>query len=105
MAIQINATLITDEGFEVQNPYCWVDQYLLNSNWANLRYYKSKEDFAAGFSALNIITMPAMVETGVTNAEFWGDDLATVFTQKCVDAIEAVLGPDTCTIDKTNPFE
>ena len=105
MAIQINATLTTNEGFEVQNPYCWVDQYLISSNWANLQYYKSKADFQAGFQPLNITSLPARVSTDLTNAEFWGNNLAEVFTQRCIDEIEAVTGANTCTIDKTNPYQ
>ena len=105
MAIQINKTLLTDEGFEVVNPWCWVNQFLVQDNWANLSYYKSKADFKAGFQALNIRSLPARVSTDLTNAEFWGANLAETFTQKCIDEIEAVTGPDTCTIDKTNPYE
>ena len=105
MAIQINATITTDEGFEVVNPWAWVDQYLINTNWANLQYYKSKSDFQAGYQPLNVQNLPGNVSTELTNAEFWGNNLAEVFTQKCVNAIEDVLGPGTCTIDKSNPFE
>ena len=105
MAIQINATITTDEGFEVVNPWAWVDQYLISTNWANLQYYKSKADFQAGYQPLNVQNLPGNVSTELTNAEFWGNNLAEVFTQKCVNAIEDVLGPNTCTIDKSNPFD
>jgi len=105
MAIQINTTITTDEGFEVVNPWAWLDQYFVSINWANLQYYKSKADFKAGKTPLNISSLPTNVQTDITNAEFWGNSLAETFTQKCIDAIEAVTGPDTCTIDKSNPFE
>ena len=105
MAIQINTTITTNEGFEVVNPWAWIDQYLISINWANIQYYKSKADFQQGKQALNISNLPSQVQTDLTNAEFWGNSLAETFTQKCIDAIEAVTGPDTCTIDKSNPFE
>lgn len=105
MAIQINATITTDEGFEVVNPWAWVDQYLINSNWANLTYYKSKADFQAGYQPLNVSSLPYNAATKLTNAEFWGATLAEDFHNKCISAIEKVTGPGTCTIDKSNPFE
>ena len=105
MAIQINTTISTDEGFEVTNPWAWVDQFLLNGNWANLQYYKSKADFQQGKQALNVSTLPGNVSTDLTNAEFWGNNLAETFHEKCIAAIEKVTGPDTCTIDKSNPFD
>lgn len=104
MAIQINTTITTDEGFEVVNPWAWVDQYLISINWANVQYYKSKADFQQGKTPLNISTLPSNVSTDITNAEFWGSTLAEDFHNKCIEAIEKVTGADTCTIDKTDPF-
>lgn len=105
MAIQINTTISTDEGFEVTNPWAWVDQFLLNGNWANIQYYKSKTDFQQGKTPLNISSLPSQVQTDITGAEFWGTELAETFHNKCISAIEAVTGPDTCTIDKSAPFD
>lgn len=104
MAIQINATITTDEGFEVVNPWAWVDQYLISTNWANLQYYKSKSDFQAGYQPLNVQNLPGNVSTELTNADFWSATLAEDFHNKCISAIEQVTGPGTCTIDKSDPF-
>jgi len=104
MAIQINTTIKTDEGFEINEIWAWLDQYLVSSNWANVKYYKSKADFQEGNKALNISSLPANIQTDLTNADFWADNLAETFHEKCIAAIEAVTGPNTCTIDKTDPF-
>ena len=76
MAININATLTTDEGFEVTNPWAYVDIYLIGDNWANVRYYKSKSDYQQGFQPLNINTLPSRVSTDIDNSKFWGTQLA-----------------------------
>ena len=103
MAIKINTPITTDEGFVVDNAFGYLNIYILapNSNWVNLNYYKSEEDFIAGKSPLNINTIPSQVQTELTNAEFWGTDLATVITEKCVLAIEAVTGSGTVEIIKS----
>ena len=63
MAISVNATVTTEEGFEVTNLYGWVDTYVLQSNWANMSYYKSKQDFIDGKSPLNVASLPSRVAT------------------------------------------
>ena len=100
MAIKINTPLTTDEGFEVSNAFGYLNIYILapSSNWVNLNYYKSEEDFIAGKSPLNINTIPSQVQTELTNAEFWGSSLALTITNKCVAAIEAVTGAGTVEI-------
>lgn len=100
MAIKINTPLTTDEGFEVSNAFGYLNIYILapNSNWVNLNYYKSEEDFIAGKSPLNVSSIPNQVQTELTNTEFWGTALATVITEKCVAAIEAVTGENTVEI-------
>lgn len=100
MAIKINTPLTTDEGFEVSNAFGYLNIYILapNSNWVNLNYYKSEEDFAAGKSPLNVSSIPSQVQTELTSEEFWGTALATVITQKCVTAIEVVTGENTVEI-------
>ena len=100
MAIKINTPLTTDEGFEVSNAFGYLNIYILapNSNWVNLNYYKSEEDFAAGKSPLNVSSIPSQVQTELTTEEFWGNALATVITEKCVTAIEVVTGENTVEI-------
>lgn len=103
MAIKINTPITTDEGFVVDNAFGYLNIYILapNSNWVNLNYYKSEEDFIAGKSPLNVSSIPSQVQTELTNAEFWGTALATVITEKCVIAIEAVTGSGTVEIIKS----
>ena len=101
MAININATLTTDEGFEVTNPWAYVDIYLIGDNWANVRYYKSKSDYQQGFQPLNINSLPSRVSTDIDNSKFWGTQLADDCTNSVIAVIEQTTGAGTCTIDKT----
>ena len=100
MAIKINTPITTDEGFVVDNAYGYLNIYILapNSNWVNLNYYKSQEDFAAGKSPLNVSSIPSQVQTELTDAEFWGNTLTTTIHNKCIDKIEEVLGSGTVEI-------
>jgi len=93
MAIKINTPITTDEGFVVDNAFGYLNIYILapNSNWVNLNYYKSEEDFIAGKSPLNVSSIPSQVQTELTSEEFWGNT-ATVVHNKCIAAIEAVVG-------------
>ena len=97
MAIKINTPITTDEGFVVDNAFGYLNIYILapNSNWVNLNYYKSEEDFIAGKSPLNVSSIPSQVQTELTSAEFWGTSLAMVITEKCVTAIEDIIGAGT----------
>lgn len=100
MAIKINTPITTDEGFVVNNAFGYLNIYILapSSNWVNLNYYKSEEDFIAGKSPLNVSAIPSQVQTELTNEEFWGTSLALTITEKCVIAIEAITGPNTVEI-------
>jgi hypothetical protein len=100
MAIKINTPITTDEGFIVDNAFGYLNIYILapNSNWVNLNYYKSEEDFIAGKSPLNVNSIPSQVQTELTSTEFWGTSLALTITQKCVNAIEVITGPNTVEI-------
>ena len=100
MAIKINTPITTDEGFVVDNAFGYLNIYILapQSNWVNLNYYKSQEDFANGKSPLNVSSIPSQVQTELTNEEFWGTALAMTITNKCVAAIEAITGAGTVEI-------
>lgn len=100
MAIKINTTVTTDEGFTVDNAFGYLNIYILNpqSNWANIGYYKSEQDWIEGKSPLNVNTLPNQVQTELTSEEFWGDALAMVIHNKCQSAIEEVTGENTVTI-------
>jgi hypothetical protein len=98
MALEINATLTTDEGFEITNPFGYLNIYILNSNWVNISYFKSYQDYISGKSQLNINTLPNQVQTNLNTEEFWGNNLAMLIHEKCVTEIEKILGPDTVTI-------
>jgi hypothetical protein len=100
MAIQINTTITTDEGFEVSNAFGYLNIYILapQSNWVNLNYYKSEQDWIDGKSPLNVSMLPNQVQTELTTAEFWGNQLALIIHQKCQMEIETITGLGVVTI-------
>jgi hypothetical protein len=97
MALQINSTLTTDEGFEVSNFFGYLNIYILqpNTNWVNLSYFKSEADWLSGKQPLNIQSLPSVVQTELNSEDFWGQDLAMTIHNKCVSQIESVTGPNT----------
>ena len=100
MALNINTTITTDEGFEVSNAFAYLNIYILSpeSNWVNVSYYKSESDWENGKSPLNVNVLPGNIQTQLTNGEFWGDGLVTLIHNKCITAIEEVAGVGTVTI-------
>jgi hypothetical protein len=101
MALSINKTLTTAEGFEVSGALGFLNIYLLNDNWVNISYFKSEEDWKAGKQSLNLPELPSRVSTELTVEEFWGDGLATLIHNKCLSKIEEVTGEGTVTIVTT----
>ena len=101
MALNINTTITTDEGFEVSSAFAYLNIYILapTSNWVNVSYYKSKADWETGKSPLNVNTLPSNVQTELSSSELWGTELATIIHEKCITAIEVVTGVGTVTID------
>lgn len=99
MALKINTAITTDEGFEVSNAFGYLNIFILapNSNWVNLSYYKSEQDWTDGKSPLNVSSLPNQVQTELTTQEFWGQ-VASVVHDKCAAKIEEVLGEGTVTI-------
>ena len=100
MALQINTTLTTDEGFEVTGALGYLNIYILapGSNWVNLSYFKSEADWLAGKAPLNLNELPSNIQTELTNEEFWGSGLATLIHSKCLAKIEEVTGEGTVEI-------
>jgi hypothetical protein len=100
MALSINTTITTDEGFEVSNAFAYLNIFILapQSNWCNIMYYKSEQDWIDGKNQLNVSNMPSQVQTELTGEEFWGDGLALLIHNKCKSAIEEVTGEETVTI-------
>jgi len=100
MAIQINTTITTDEGFEVTNAFGYLNIFNLapQSNWVNLSYFKSKQDWIDGKAPLNVNTLPNQVQTELTEEEFWGEYPMMLIHEKCVAKIEEVTGENTVTI-------
>jgi hypothetical protein len=100
MALSINTTITTDEGFEVSNAIGYLNIYILapGSNWVNLNYYRSEVDWQAGKAPLNVNTIPNQVQTELTKEEFWGTSLTTTIHNKCLAKIEEVTGEGTVTI-------
>ena len=101
MALSINTTLTTSEGFEVTSAFAFLNIYLINDNWVNISYVKSQEDWVAGKQSLNLPTLPSRVSTNLTVEEFWGDGLMTLIHDKCITEIETVTGEGTVTIVDT----
>lgn len=100
MALQINTTITTDEGFEVSNAFGYLNIFILapQSNWVNLSYFKSQQDWIDGKATLNVNSLPNQVQTELTTEEFWGDKLALLIHEKCKAKIEEVTGENTVTI-------
>ena len=100
MALSINTPITTDEGFVVDNAFCYLNIYILspNSNWCNLSYYKSESDWVSGKTPLTISTLPNQVQTELTSNEFWSTTLALTISEKCQTAVEQVTGAGTVTI-------
>lgn len=100
MALSINTTITTDEGFEVSNAFGYLNIFILapQSNWVNLSYYKSEQDWIDGKSPLNVGVLPNQVQTELTSQEFWGDNLAMTIHERCKIAIEQVTGINTVSI-------
>jgi hypothetical protein len=101
MALSINTSLTTAEGFEVTSAFAFLNIYLINDNWVNISYFKSQEDWVAGKQSLNLPTLPSRVSTNLTVDEFWGDGLMTLIHDKCITEIETVTGEGTVTIVDT----
>jgi hypothetical protein len=101
MALSINTSLTTAEGFEVTSAFAFLNIYLINDNWVNISYFKSQEDWVAGKQSLNLPTLPSRVSTNLTVDEFWGDGLMTLIHDKCITEIETVTGAGTVTIVDT----
>ena len=100
MALQINTTITTDEGFEVSNAFGYLNIYILapNSNWVNLNYFKSEQDWVDGKSPLNVNSLPNQVQTELTGSEFWGTNLALLIHEKCKAKVEEATGENTVSI-------
>ena len=97
MAIQINTTVQTTDGFDVQ-PFCFLDIQLYQPfSRAILSYYKNQQSFSAGSTTVNV-PLPTLVEVPLTSAEFFGPNLAMLIHQKAVELIEQQTGPGTCVI-------
>jgi hypothetical protein len=103
MAIQItNSTLKTQEGFDVKDPWVFVDQHMTGSTFATFKYYKSKQDYLDGHRQLNMADVPESIVVEISNEEYWGENLSKDFHEKCIIHIEAVTGVGTCVIDTSD---
>jgi len=100
MALSINTTITTDEGFEISNAFGYLNIFILapTSNWVNLSYYKSEQDWINGKTPLNVSTLPNQLQTELTTEDFWSERLALVIHEKCKSKIEETTGRNTVTI-------
>lgn len=99
MAIQINKSVETADGFEVQ-PFCYLFIQCYNPGFSNciLTYFKNEAAFQAGAQSLNIPSLPSAFNAEITSAEFWGPQLAMDYHNKAIAAIEAITGPNSCQV-------
>lgn len=99
MAIQINTNVTTADGFPVQ-PFCYLLIQCYNPGFSNciLSYYKDQAAFESGEQTLNIPLLPSAFNAEITAAEFWGPQLALDYHNKAIAAIEAITGPESCSI-------
>jgi len=95
--LKINTTITTQEGFQVQGAFGYLDIFILADNWVNLRYYKSEQDYIDGKAPLNT-DLPSRVSSDLTAEEFWGTSLANTIHEKCKVAIEEITGANTVQI-------
>lgn len=94
MALKITTQITTEEGFEVSNAFAYLNIYIQSpgSNWINLAYYKSEQDWVSGKQPLNVNQLPSSVQTELTQQEFWNNQLAMTLHEKCIAKIEEVVG-------------
>jgi hypothetical protein len=100
MALKINTTITTDEGFEVSSAFGYLNIFIQSpgSNWVNLSYFKSEQDWLDGKQPLNVSELPSNVQTELTSDEFWSNSLALTIHNKCLAKIEQVTGENTVEI-------
>jgi len=103
MAIKINKTLVTKEGFEVNECFGFLSIFILNDSWSNIAYYKSEADYETGKQSLNIEELPSRCGLAISAPTFWGTTLATDIHNQCIAQIEEVIGAGTCTIVSLEP--
>jgi hypothetical protein len=97
MALQINADVVTSDGFTVQ-PFAFLDIQLYQPfSRALLTYYKDQAAYKAGSSPVNV-TLPTLAEVELNKGDFFGPDLAKLFHEKAIELIEEVTGPGTVQI-------
>lgn len=97
MAIQVNTTVQTSDGFEVQ-PFCFLDIQLYQPfSRAIMSYWKSKDAYLSGLAAVSV-NLPTIAEVELTSGEFFGPNLATLIHEKAIEMIEEITGPGTCVI-------
>jgi predicted nucleotidyltransferase len=97
MALKINTKVTTDEGFEVSDALAYLNIFILapESNWVNISYFKSEQDWKDGKQPLNVSELPSNVQTELTSEEFWSNSLALTIHNKCLAKIEEVTGENT----------
>lgn len=97
MAIQVNTTVQTSDGFEVQ-PFCFLDIQLYQPfSRAILTYWKDQQSYVDGKAAVNV-SLPSLVDVDLNSGEFFGPNLATLIHEKAIELIEEQTGPGTCVI-------
>lgn len=100
MAININTTVETYNGFQVDSAWAFIHIDLRKQGFCTLKFYRSKDSFNNGDRPLNL-NLPSRVKTQLTNEQFWSSDAIETLHNRCIAKIESVTGAGTCTIDKS----
>jgi len=101
MALLINKEIEFTSGLKADKVLVFVDIHLpKGSQWVNLQYYASKQDFINGRD--QVVPLDDEIPTGIsfeipTNV-FWGPNLAMVIHKAIKDRIEFLTGENTVQI-------
>lgn len=97
MALQINADVQTTDGFTVR-PFVFLDIQLYNGvSRGILTYYKDQTSYGEGKSPVHT-SLPMMVSLELTSEDFFGPNLAMLFHDEAIKAIEETTGPGTVVV-------
>jgi len=99
MALKINTTIETQEGFTTDKAIVFLDIFLVQGpQYVNMMYFSSLEAFQSGKPPITPANIATQVFFKMAPATFWGDQLATDIHDICKAEIEKVTGPNTVAI-------
>lgn len=99
MALKINTTIETQEGFTTDKAIVFLDIFLVQGpQYVNMMYFASLEAFQSGKPPITPANIATQVFFKMPANVFWGDQLATDIHDICKAEIEKVTGPNTVSI-------